>query len=288
LTVEQLHTDYGLPEMRSVEGVCGLVGKDIAHSLSPRLHNHGYRQLDLPLIYLPFEVEAFGEFWLEVVESGAFDEVGVSLWGLSITTPHKRIAAAVGGAVSPLVEWLGSANTLVRRGDVWEAESTDGEGVTAPLEMRIGSLAGRTAAVVGAGGAGRAAVAALSGRGAQVTLVNRGSQRGKKAAKELRVPFRSLEGFDPAGHDILVHATALGRDPADPLPIDPSRMPPNSVLVDQVYLPSGPTRLVEETRLAGRQAIDGREVLLAQARPQFHLMTGHEMPADNLSEILGL
>ena len=62
-------------------------------------------------------------------------------------------------------------------------------------------------------------------------------------------------------------------------------MPADGILVDLVYLPSAPTRLVEETRLAGRRAIDGREVLLAQAAPQFQLMTGHPMPMDSFREI---
>lgn len=288
LSVEQLRNDYGLPELPDVREVCGLVGAGIAHSLSPRLHNNAYRLLDLPFLYLPFDVEAFGEFWLEVVESGAFAELGVNLRGFSVTAPHKRIAAAVGGAVSPLVDWLGSANTLVFRDEVWEAESTDGEGIILPLKSRFESLSGLSAAVIGAGGAGRAAVAALRGQGVDVTLVNRGFERGKRAAKELRVPFRELEGFDPAGQEIIVHATSLGRNPRDPLPVDPSKMSGEGVLVDLVYLPSGPTRLVQETRLAGRQAIDGREVLIMQAAPQFQLMTGHEMPVHRLREIVGL
>lgn len=288
LSVDQLRNDYGLPELPEVKEVCGVVGAGIAHSLSPRIHNNAYRLLDLPFLYLPFDVEAFGEFWLEVVESGAFAELGVSLRGFSVTAPHKRIAAAVGGAVSPLVDWLGSANTLVRRGEVWEAESTDGEGVIEALKSHIESLSGISAAVLGAGGAGRAAVAALQRQGAEVTLVNRGFERGKRAAKELRVPFRELEGFDPAGQKIVVHATSLGREPSDPLPVDPHRMSADGILVDLVYLPSGPTQLVQETRLAGRLAIDGREVLLLQAAPQFRMMTGHEMPVDRLRDVVGL
>ena len=288
LSIEQLREDYGLPEIRPIDEVCGLVGRDIAHSLSPRLHNRAYRLLDLPFLYLPFDVEAFGEFWLELVESGAFDELGFSLRGLSVTTPYKRIAAAVGGAISPLVEWLGSANTLVRRGEVWEAESTDGAGVIAPLLARGISLASCSAAVLGAGGAGRAAAAALRGQGAEVVLVNRGTERGKRVARELRVSHRSLDGFDPAGHDVVVQATPVGRNAGDPLVLDPARLSATAVLIDLVYLQSAPSRLVSEARLAGRQAIDGREVLLAQAVPQFELMTGQVLPADRLAEVVGL
>ncbi len=266
----------------------GLVGNGIEHSLSPRLHNHFYRRLNMPYLYLPFHVEAFGEFWLEVVESGAFEELGFQLRGLSVTSPFKRIASAVGGACSPLVEWLGSANTLVRRQGVWEAESTDGDGVTVSLQALLGSVEGLPAVVLGAGGAGRAAVVALRDRGAEVTLVNRGDERGKRAAAELRVPFRSLAGFDPEEARILVHATPLGRAADDPLPVDPARLAKDAVVVDLVYLPNQATRLVQETRAAGRQAIDGREVLVGQAISQFLLMTGHDMPHEEARQTVGL
>lgn len=288
LTVDRLRRDFGLPRLPALQGLFGLVGFGIEHSLSPRLHNHFYRQQGLPFLYLPFEVEAFGEFWLEVVESGAFQELGFELRGLSVTTPYKNIASAVGGASSPLVEWLGSANTLIRRDDVWEAESTDGEGVCIPLQGRLGNLAGETAAVLGAGGAGRAAVVALRDRGAEVTLVNRTGEKGRRVAKNLRVPFRSLEGFDPGASRILVHATSLGRREEDPLPVDPALLAPEAVVVDLVYSSDAPTRLVMETRTAGRVAIDGREVLAAQALAQFRLMTGNEISYEEALQIVGL
>ena len=288
LSVERLVRDFDLPRLAPVTELFGLVGNGIEHSLSPRLHNHFYRRLNMPYLYLPFHVEAFGEFWLEVVESGAFEELGFQLRGLSVTSPFKRIASAVGGACSPLVEWLGSANTLVRRQGVWEAESTDGDGVTVSLQALLGSVEGLPAVVLGAGGAGRAAVVALRDRGAEVTLVNRGDERGKRAAAELRVPFRNLAGFDPGEARILVHATPLGRAPNDPLPVDPARLAKDAVVVDLVYLPNQATRLVQETRAAGRQAIDGREVLVGQAISQFLLMTGHDMPHEEARRTVGL
>lgn len=288
LTIDRLLRDFDLPRMHPVRELFGLVGAGIDHSLSPRLHNHFYRQLDLPYLYLPFDVEAFGEFWLEVVESGAFEELGFRLRGLSVTSPFKRIAAAVGGACSPLVDWLGSANTLVCRRGVWEAESTDGDGVSYPLRALLGGCDDVSAAVLGAGGAGRAAVVALRDLGAKVSLVNRSEEKGRRAAGELRVPFRSLEGFDPGEVRILVHATPLGRGVDDPLPLDTGLLSRDAVVVDLVYLPDRPTRLVQESRAAGCLAIEGREVLVAQAISQFRLMTGREMPYEEAMEIVGL
>lgn len=288
LAVSQLIDDYNLPELSRFDVLFGLVGDRIEHSLSPRIHNNLYKKLNIPALFLPFQVEEFGDFWIDVVEGGSFGELGVRLQGLSVTSPHKRIASAVAGARSPLVDLIGSSNTLVCRNEVWEAESTDGEGVVSSLAEAGVSLAGRSAAVVGAGGAGRSVAVALSQAEAKVTLVNRSVDRGRKAAKRVRLPFRSLEGFDPGEFEIVVHATSLGSEPEDSLPFEPSRLTRDSVLVDMVYTPEGPSRLVQESRSVARIAIDGRMPLVHQARPQFRLMTGHDPSIETLRDLVGL
>ncbi|HEX6203703.1 MAG TPA: type I 3-dehydroquinate dehydratase [Thermoanaerobaculia bacterium] len=288
LTVEELASDYGIPDLPPVERLFGIVGQGVlSRSLSPRLHNAALRALGIPALYLPFETPSFGDFWLEVVESGAFEQLGMALDGLSVTAPHKRAALAVGGAASPLAESIGAANTLVRREGVWEAESTDPAGVIGPLAERGVALAGRRAVIVGAGGAGRSAVVGLLHAGARVTLANRGSERGEAAAAALGVPFVPLAGLDPAAFDLVVHATSLGRSPDDPPPFDVARLAPGAVLVDLVY-GEGPTALVTAARERGLTAVDGREVLLHQALGQFRLMTGRELPLDVGRRVLGL
>jgi shikimate dehydrogenase len=284
----QLIDDFGLPELPEVVRLFGIVGTDVIQSLSPRLHNHAYRHLGIDGLYLPFHVEAFGDFWLEVVESGTFGELGFELEGLSVTSPFKRVAVAVGGAVSPLSEWTGSANTLFKREGIWQADSTDGMGVTGPIRARGLEVSGRSVAIVGAGGAGRAAAAALSAEGAAVIMVNRGSERGRKAAADLRIPFCALDQFDPTPFDFLVNATPLGRDDDDELPFEPERLDNSAIVVDLAYLRSRPTRLVQAVRASGRTAIDGREVLLFQSIPQFELMTGCKMPEGESHQLLGL
>ena len=117
-SIAALRRDYGLPALGPVERLYGVVGRPVGHSLSPRLHNGGYRELGVPALYLAFEPESFGDFWLEVVEGGLFDDLGMPLSGLSITAPFKQAALAVAGAASPLAERIGAVNTLVRQGGV--------------------------------------------------------------------------------------------------------------------------------------------------------------------------
>lgn len=285
--VHRLVADFGLPEIRPVRALYGIVGDPVGHSLSPRLHNRAYRELGIPALYVPFQTEHFGDFWLEVVESLRLDDLGMPLRGLSITAPFKEIALAVAGAPSPRTQAVGAANTLVESGGVWEAESTDPEGVVLPLRRLGVELEGARVAVLGAGGAGRSAVVGLRDAGAKVDLVNRSEDRGTRAARDLGVPYRPLADFEPGAYEVVVQATSLGRHPDDPLPFDPGALRPDAVVVDLVYT-DGETPLLAAVAAAGRRAIDGREVLLFQALEQFHMMTGRELPIPLAREALGL
>ena len=287
-TIASLCRDYGLPELPPVTALFGVVGDPVEHSLSPRLHNAAYRALGIPAVYLAFHAASLGDFWLEVVESPALESLDLPIRGLSVTAPHKSAALAIGGAASPLAERIGAANTLVWNDGVWEAESTDPEGIVLPLAGRGVRLDGAPAAVVGAGGAGRAVAVGLLKAGARVTIANRGGERGRRAAEDLGVPFVPLAELDVAAFRLVVNATALGRRADDPLPFDVAALPPGAAVVDLVYLEDRPTRLVVEAAARGLTAVEGREVLLGQAAGQFRLMTGRELPLDVGRRTLGL
>lgn len=279
-SIEILREDYGLPALPPVRAVFGIAGNPVAQSLSPRLHNRAYRETGVEALYLPFHVERFADFWLEVVEGGGLADVGFPVLGLSVTSPWKRLALAVAGATSPLATRVGAANSLALHDGVWEAESTDGEGVVRPLLEREVPLEGAPAAVLGAGGAGRAAACALVAAGAEVTLVNRDRERLEKAREELGLRAMAWDDFAPAGFRLLVNATPLGRRPEDPLPFDPTACDPACAVVDLTYLREATTRLTRESRAAGLRTVEGREVLLHQAVRQFEFMTGAALPVE--------
>jgi len=287
LPVARLVEDWGLPDLPPATRLFGVVGRPALRSLSPRLHGTAYRALGVPALYVPFEVEQFGDFWLEVVENDLLGRLGLPLAGLSVTSPYKEIAYTVAGAASPLAHTLQAVNTLIWRDGVWEGESTDVEGVIGALAARGVEPAGRRAAVIGCGGAGRAAALGLARAGARVVIANRGPERGLAAARALGLPFVALDELDPASFDLVVHATPLGHGDLDEPPFAVARLGDGAVVVDLVY-GEAPTRLVAEARRRGLVALDGREVLLAQAIPQFRAMTGRELPPDLARRALAL
>jgi len=287
-TLVRLAEDYGLPQMREVRQLFGLVGRPVMHSLSPRLHNGAYRTLGIAALYVPFHVESFGDFWLDVVEAGSLDVLGMPLKGLSVTAPFKEVALAVSGVSSPRAQHVGGANTLVRDADdVWEAEITDPEGIVGLLERAGIGIRGQRAAVVGCGGAGKAVAFGLELAGAAVTLVNRSESRGRKASIELRLPFRPLAEFDPEPFDVIIHATTLGRRDGDGLPFRPERMRPQATVVELVY-GDAPTPLARAARECGIRCLGGQEVLVYQTLRQFLLMTGRELGESLARKLLGL
>lgn len=288
LPVSRLISDYGLPHLREVRGLFGIAGRPVLHSLSPRLHNGAYRALGIPALYLPFHVDSFGDFWIDVVEAEGPDGLGFPLRGLSVTSPYKEVALAVSGVSSPRAQHVSAANTLVRDDDgVWEAETTDPEGVSALLQAHHVGTAGQAAVVVGCGGAGKASAYGLQLDGAKVTLANRGLERGERASVEMMLPFVPLVELDPSRYDILIHATALGHRREDELPFDVTKVRRDATIVDLVY-DQHSTRLIQEARARGIRAFGGRHVLLYQALEQFRLMTGKDLNEPLARDLLGI
>lgn len=272
LHVQQLISDYGFPALYPLRELYGMVGNRLFQSPSPRLHNTAYRELGYPAFFLPFHVEHFEDFWREMVKTAALHLLGIPVRGLVIVSPHKEAAVAVADAHSFMVRTAAASNIFVRRNDTWEAETTDPESIAAvrneyPLR----------AAVIGCGGAGRAVAAALKQGGSDVTLVNRGLQRGEYAEGLLGLPFIPLSEFRAEGFNLIVNATPVGRD-HDGFPFLAETLSNDTLVIDLAY-GAEPTPLVSAVLARGGTAIDGHDVLLTQVRKQFQLMTGLEMPA---------
>jgi 3-dehydroquinate dehydratase / shikimate dehydrogenase len=279
LSIRQLIADYGFPAVRHLEKLYGMVGNRIFQSPSPRLHNAAYRKLEHPALFLPFHSENFEDFWTGMVQSEAFDNLGIPIQGLVIVSPYKEAAVAVADSSSSMVNKAGSSNVFARRNGRWRAETTDPESIAA-----VRRLCPVKAAVIGCGGAGRAVAAALQQTGSAVTLVNRGEQRGKYAMQLLDLPFVPLSEFRAQGFDVIVNATPVGKD-NDGFPFVMDTLSGQTLVIDLAY-GLQPTPLVSAVLARGGAAIDGHDVLLTQVRKQFYLMTGLEMPSEISREMV--
>jgi 3-dehydroquinate dehydratase / shikimate dehydrogenase len=285
-STRRLIEDFGLPEATAAERLFAIVGDSVAHSLSPRLHNAAYRRLGLPALFVPIPSDSFGEFWRVMVEGEALEDLGVPLYGLTVASPHKADAASLADDRGAVVDRAGAANLVYREHGLWVADSSDPAGVLEALGRRGVSCDGRRAAVVGCGGSGRAVAVALRDGGADVTLINRGRERGEWAADRLGLPLVRLASFAASDFDLIVHATPVGRLGGD-LPFDLDGIGAGTTIVDLVYA-EGTTPLAASARACGAEVVDGREVLMIQVMRQFARMTGCAMPESLAAGLVGL
>jgi shikimate dehydrogenase len=196
--------------------------------------------------------------------------------GVNVTIPHKLAALALADEETVAAQAIGAANTLTFENGRIHADNTDAPGLIAAIGERV---AGRTALVLGAGGAGRAAVWALRTAGADVAVWNRTPERAEALAAGLGVRAVATGG----AADIVVNCTSVGleggQDPFKALPIEADELSAGSLVVDMVYRAGG-TRLLEAARTRGARVIDGLEVLVAQGAASFERWTGIEAPRE--------
>lgn len=283
-SIRKLIADYDLPHLKPVSEIFAIIGNPIFHSLSPRLHNASYRSMAHPALFLPLRVDSFAEFWSDFVLSRRLDQLGMPINGMTVASPHKEEALLKAKIVSAMARQSEAANILVRNNGWWNADTTDPEVIYTAARARSVPVREKRAAVIGCGGAGRAIAAALMQSGAGVTLINRGMERGRHAATLLGLPYIPLSHFDAEGYDIVVNATPVGRD-TDEVPFRLESLNGDAVVIDLVY-GSKPTPLVGTTRARRQIAIDGRDVLVAQVRHQFQMMTGKEMSVQAIDQVV--
>jgi 3-dehydroquinate dehydratase / shikimate dehydrogenase len=268
LPAAQLRQTYRFHTITHRTALYGVVGRPIGHSLSPAMHNAAFAAEGIDAVYLPLEAADADDFLTFARAAG--------LQGASVTAPFK-VALARHVALDDDARRAGAVNTLVRDGAGWRATNTDVEGFLAPLRLKV-TLRGRRAAVLGAGGAARAAARGLSVEGATVTLHARHRQQAEHIAASL--PIRVGDWPPAAGSwDLLVNATPVGTAPAVDETPWPAAQFDGQLVYDLVYNPRE-TRLLREAAAAGCDTLGGLDMLVAQAQQQFLLWTERLPSAD--------
>ena len=254
--------------------VAGLVAGAAGYSLSPAMHNGAAHARGLDLVYVPFETADLRAFLDGVRRSG---------WraaGFSVTNPFKTDALGLVDEADALARRSGAVNTIVVAGERLRGFNTDVEASVAPLEAVAGRLEGLRVGVVGAGGAARALVCGLAGRGARVAVFARRPERARDVAEPFGMASHSLDEIPAAGLDVLVNATPAGtRGVAEGVSPVPARwLDGIRVAYDLVYAPER-TRFLEDAAEAGCRTLGGLPMLAAQAAEQFALFTGSRVDA---------
>jgi 3-dehydroquinate dehydratase/shikimate dehydrogenase len=304
--------------------VYGVVGSPVGHSMSPAIHNAAFEHVGHDGVYVPLLVNEGYESFKAFMETFlAFEPL--HLGGLSITIPHKenalRYMKEKGATIDPLAESIGALNTIVvgksplsivhgplsegagATGAQWTMDdgqlatpplrgfSTDYsailDSITAALNITREQLKNYRVAVLGAGGTGRTAVAALANYGATVVVYNRTLERAQALADEFngktgKVVAARLEKLCDSCCQIYLNTTSVGMHPhvdASPLDGHDLTLTPDHLVFDTIYNPVE-TKFLKTARAAGARTISGVEMFVRQAAGQFEAWTGKTAPTE--------
>jgi shikimate dehydrogenase len=200
--------------------------------LNPKFRRIGRNWLVVPADVPPRQVEPAVEGFLALR----------NVVGLIVTIPHKAWALTRCDEASEAAQAVGAVNVIRRNQGRLMGDMLDGRGCLAALEARGHGVRGRSALLVGAGGAGSAIADALAGAGLAALTVH--DVRPAQAAALLE----RLAGHhpacaarsgppDPTGQDLVVNATPLGMRPDDPLPLNAGRLTGTEIVVDVIPKP---------------------------------------------------
>ena len=260
--------------------LAGVVGRPIAHSLSPVLHNAWIAEAGLDAVYVPFNIasERFPGFIASLR--------GGSVRGLNVTLPFKGEALACADQASLWAQQADAANVLVFRenGEI-HADNTDGEGLLGAFRRQAPGFdpAAGPAVILGAGGAARGAVQAFKAAGApEILVLNRTLAKAQAIAKDLGPGVRAL-GLDAARSvfgqaNAVINTTSAELDGAAALRLPLDTTASATVVMDMVYKPLV-TPFLAAAHALGRRTVDGLEMLIAQAIPSFEAFYGQPPPA---------
>ena len=258
----------------------GLIGRDIAASRSPWLHEGEARAQGLRLLYMLFDFAQRG--WTEADLPrllAALQMVGAA--GCNVTYPYKQAVIGLLDELSPQARDVGAVNTIVLKDGRAVGHNTDVIGFADSLARGLCDRPYSSVVQVGAGGAGAATAHALMMHGVNhLQLFDIDNERASALAERLRAQYPSRRisiGGDLvvalAAADGMVNATPMGMAKMPGLPVPAESLGPHLWLTDIVYVPLE-TALVAEGRRRGCTVIDGSAMVIGQAAAAFALLTG--------------
>ena len=277
VTAETLRDLYRLDHIDPATRIFGVAGNPISHSLSPLLHNAAFRREIVNAVLLPLKAKSVQDLLTLALD--------LPLAGCAVTMPFKTEVLPHLANMDPLTSKIGACNTLRMGADgKLYGFNTDVAGIIRPLERRI-RLKGARVAVLGAGGAARAAVFGLVEQGAEVLVVNRTHEHAVTLARQAKAKSLKHELLAKQRFDVLINATPCGMaGNKQAMPIAENEL--NAGLVfDMVYNPLE-TPLLKLAKSRGIPTITGLEMFVQQGARQFEIWTGKPAPESEMFKVV--
>jgi len=276
-------------DKNSAPKIYGVLGYPAKHSLSPAMHNAAFGHLEINARYETFEVKP------EKLEKFLADRDKNNIWGLNVTVPYKEkiLDFVTIDEGSSYLKQVRAVNTIVKKENTWKGFNTDILGFSRHLKENFEPY-GKSAAILGAGGASRAVAYVLANSGAkEVSIFDIDQEKTRKVIemmKELSPDFKisavdSIEQLDIKNKDLLVNATPVGLKESDPCLLNAEMLHKNLFVYDLIYNPKE-TKLLALARSVGAKSSNGLGMLLYQGAISFEHFTGESAPITIMHEAL--
>ena len=231
---------------------------------SPMIYNPYFEQAGIDAVVVPMgcKAEHFPNF-LKAVFSLE------NTRGALITMPHKVTVVGLLDEVTPTVRVAGACNAVKKLPDGrLVGDMFDGAGFVRGVQRKGFDLTGKRVLVVGTGGVGSAIAASLAGAGiAAISLFDVNTAGCEALAQRLRDQYPQIVvqtgSNDPGGHDLVVNATPMGMNAGDPLPMDVSRLSPET-FVGEVVMKAETTAFLAAAQARGCRTQVGTDMLFEQ------------------------
>jgi 3-dehydroquinate dehydratase/shikimate dehydrogenase len=272
-SASDLNDIYHFRTISETTVINSIIGNPLKQSRSPHIHNRGYVEKGIDAVYVPFLCDSLPWF-LRTADL-------LNINGSSVTVPFKSEIIPLVDQTDEAVKKIGASNTIYRdRAGKWLSTNTDKDGLIIPLLkfLKTDTLKGRKVAVVGAGGAARAAVFALQEQGAQVAVFNRTLSRARELADTFScaayVLNESSSEFLREYSSIIIQTTNAGMAPLEEInPLSFYHFQGDETVYDIIYKPEI-TLLMRSALDAGCLVLGGYSMLEEQAAVQFEIFTG--------------
>ncbi|MFC1810114.1 shikimate dehydrogenase [Patescibacteria group bacterium] len=252
--------------------IYGILAHPAHQSLSPAMHNAGFKALGIDAEFKVFDVPASElEKFMKLMREE-------KIKGLSVSKPHKEKVEYYLDEVDKYAQEIGAVNFIYERNNKYLGSNVDWIGIKEPIDS-LGGFEGKNVVILGAGGAARAAVfTAKKSNAASITILNRTLEHAKTLANEFECEFGKLVNFK--GADIIIQATSAGlNDPEGVELIPKEKLNPSMLIFEMIYSPLE-TRLIRDAREVGAQTITGENMLLHQGYAAFEIWTAQKPPRE--------
>lgn len=259
--------------MTLLPGRLVLLGRPVAHSLSPVFQNAALRRAALPLEYEAIDVSP-GEL------PGMLLSLRQARGAGNVTIPHKAAVAAACDSLTLVAQRTRAVNTFWMEGGALVGDNTDVVGFLKLVESLQLPYIPRRVALLGAGGAAAAVCEAVrEWEGASLRVFSRTSVRSVALAERF-AGATSVDSHDALleDADLVVNATPVGLM-GDDVPVSVDLLPRDAAVTDLVYR-AGSTRWVREAQARGHPAADGLVMLVEQGAAAFRRWFGIDPDRD--------